>query len=278
MLRPKDLNSSDYVVALKPTLGYEKQLFVSTGDTYELGTFEVIAPNSGVYTPNAADNAALATDAHEVAAVLNVDASLGASNLILTLTGTDQNGQALTNVATFSVPAYSSFTERVFPKSFAVEAIPNQGDGKLVKTVTSIAVQCAADAIGTKIKLFAIPPVSTFRRIGCKTQLNYNLKVPMPYAVQCGRDKAAFVKPGEIEEGKLDITAKIPTESDGLARINGIRVTGLVKDVKEDKLDVQHTFLIGLIMTSKVSSGESVDPATLAADALYEDIAVILAQ
>jgi hypothetical protein len=100
----------------------------------------------------------------------------------------------------------------------------------------------------------------------------------MPHPIQCGRDKAAFVKPGEIEEGKLDITAKIPTESDGLARVNGIRVTGLVKDVKEDKLDVQHTFLIGLIMTSKVSSGESVDPATLAAEALYEDIAVVLAQ
>jgi hypothetical protein len=265
-------------VALKPTLGYEKQLYVSTAETYELGTFEVTAPNSGVYTPNAADNAALSADPHEVAAVLEVDVNCGASNLILTVTGTDQNWQALTNVATFSVPAYSSFTERVFPKSFAVEAIPNQGDGKLVKTVASVSVQCAADAIGTKITLFAIPAVSTFRKIGCKTQLNYNLKVPMPYAVQCGRDKAAFVKPGEIEEGKLDITAKIPTESDGLARVNGIRVTGLVKDVKEDKLDVQHTFFIGLIMTSKVSSGESVDPATLAADALYEDIAVILAQ
>jgi hypothetical protein len=278
MLRPKDLVSSDYVVALKPTLGYEKQLFVSTGETYELGTFEVTAPNSGVYTPNAADNAALANDAHEVVAVLNVDVNCGPSNLALTLTGTDQNGQPITNVATFAVPAYSSFTERVFPKSFAVEAIPNQGDGKLVKTVTSVVVQCAADAVGTKIKLFAIPQLGTFRKIGCKTQLNYNLKVPMPHPIQCGRDKAAFVKPGEIEEGKLDITAKIPTESDGLARVNGIRVTGLVKDVKEDKLDVQHTFLIGLIMTSKVSSGESVDPATLAAEALYEDIAVVLAQ
>jgi len=210
--------------------------------------------------------------------MLEVDVNCGASNLILTVTGTDQNNAALIGVATFAVPAYSSFTERVFPARFSVEAIPNQGDGKLFKTVTSVSVASDADANGTKVTLFALPQLSTFRKIGCKTQLNYSLKVPMPYPVQCGRDKAAFVKSGEIEEGKLEITAKIPTESDGLARINGIRVTGLVKDVKEDKLDVQHTFLVGLIMTSKVNSGESVDPATLAADALYEDIAVILAQ
>ena len=102
--------------------------------------------------------------------------------------------------------------------------------------------------------------------------------MPLPHSVQCGRDLSAFIKAGEIPEGTLEVTAKIPTFSDGLARINGRRVTGMIKEVKEDKLDTMHIFLFGLILTSKVSVGESTDPATLAANAKYEDIAFMLAQ
>jgi hypothetical protein len=52
----------------------------------------------------------------------------------------------------------------------------------------------------------------------------------------------------------------------------------MIKEVKEDKLDVMHTFLVGLILTSKVHVGESTDPATLNATAKYEDLAMVLAQ
>ena len=54
-------------------------------------------------------------------------------------------------------------------------------------------------------------------------------------------------------------------------------MTGLIKEIKEDKLDTMHIFILGLIMTSKATVGESVDPATLAATAKYEDIGIVLA-
>jgi hypothetical protein len=276
MLRPKDLQATDYTVALKPTLGYEQQLYVSTGVAIQPGVFSIQALNSGVYTASVADTAALAAAPAELLAVLETELNGGASDTVLTVTGTDSTGAALTGTATFSVPAYSQFTDRVFPKGFAVEVIPTV-DGKLWKTITSIAVAGDALATGATVALFGVPSLSTFRQIGAKTQMNYSMKVALPHSVQVGRDMSKFIKAGEFPEGAMEFTAKIPTFSDGLARINGRRVTGLVKEIKEDKLDVMHIFFMGLIMTSKPTVGESVDPATLAAEAKFEDIGVVLA-
>ena len=276
MLRPKDLNSLDYPTALKPALGYELQLYVSTALSVEIGMLAIQAANSGVYTPSAADNAALATAPMELIAELENDVNCGPTDLVVTVTGTDGSGAALTGTATFKVPGYSSFTERVFPKGYAAEVTTVSGNP--FKTVTSVTLTNDALATGLNVALFGLPALSTFRKIGCKTQMNFDLKVPLPHAVQCGRDLSAFIKLGEIPVGTMEITAKIPTFSDGLSRVNGRRVTGMIKQVNEDKLDVMHVFICGLIMTAKVSNGESVDASTLAATALYEDIAMVLAQ
>jgi hypothetical protein len=224
------------------------------------------------------DNTAnlLAAAPAELLAVLETDVNTGATALVLNVTGTDSTGAALTGTATLGVPAYSQFTDRMFPKGYAVEVIPTV-DGKLWKTVTSITCTNDALASGCNIALFGVPSLSTFRQIGAKTQLNYSMKVPLPHSVQVGRDMSKFIKAGEFPEGAMEITAKIPTFSDGLARINGRRVTGMVKEIKEDKLDVMHVFFMGLIATAKPSTGESVDPATLAAEAKFEDIGVVLA-
>ena len=47
MLRPNTLQPTDYTVALKPTLGYEQQLYVSTQVSVEPGIVAVLGPNSG---------------------------------------------------------------------------------------------------------------------------------------------------------------------------------------------------------------------------------------
>jgi len=276
MLRPTDLTAAQYPMALKPTLGYELQLFVSTQQSVEPGTLAVVAANSGVYTPSQADVLALAAAPVELIAELETDANCGPTDLVVTVVGTDSTGAALTGTATFGVPAYSSFTERVFPKGYGAQ-VTTAGNSPF-KTITSVTVAADAAAIGVKVALFGIPALSTFRKIGCKTQLNFDPKVPLPHSVQCGRDLSAFIKAGEIPEGVLDITAKIPTFSDGLSRVNGRRVTGMIKEVKEDVLDTMHVFLMGLIMSAKATAGESVDAATLTATAKYEDICILLAQ
>ncbi len=278
MLGPANLAAKQYPVALKPTLGFEQQFFVSLEQSVELGTLEIKAANSGVYTANQGENLTLADSPQELLAVFDTPTNAcGASNLVVHLVGTDQDGAALNGTATFAVPSYANDQTRRFPQGYAVDVVPSVA-GKKFKTVTGVTVDSTVDAVASKVTLFGVPSVVTFTKVGCRTQMNYDLRVPQPVAVQCGRDLSAFIKSGEIPVGALDVTAKIPSFADGLARINGQRVTGLIKEIKEDSVDTMHVFFLGLRVTVKPSVGESVDPATLTATAMYEDCAMIVAQ
>lgn len=266
-------------MATKPAVGYEQQLHVSLEQSTDLGSYEILAANSGLLTPNAADNLTLADTPQEVIAILDVDANGGASDIVLTVVGTDQNDAALTGTATIAVPAYSSISTKRWPKGWACEVIPTV-DGKKFKTINpaSCSVSCAVAALGTVIRLFGVPSLTTFSRVVAKSQLNYTPKVPVPEAIRDGRNASRWTKPGEIPEGQLSVTSKIPTFADGLARINGMRCTGLVKELKEEKLDTMHIFILGMTIAAKPTVGESVEPVTFQADGKYEEIGVVLAQ
>lgn len=278
MLRPADLAAADLAVALKPSVGYEKQLYLSASPHYELGTLLLEAVNSGTYTKNISDNSALADAPSELVAVVATEIADAGANIVLTVTGTDSDGNALTGTATIQPPTYAPIQDKIFPVGYAVEVIPATS-GKKFKTVTSVTPTNNVKAKGTKITIFALPAVSTFYKVGCKVSLSYDEKVPLPVSIQCGRDRGAFTKLGEIGEGKLSITAKMPNNSsDGLSRFRGVRCTGLIKETKEEKLDTQHIFFMGLILTPTVNNGESVEPDTYSAEGTFEDYAQILAQ
>ena len=280
-LKPVDLAVADYKVALKPTLGYEQQLYVSTQPTTELGTIEVVAPNSGTYTPNQADNLNLAAVPQELLVMLNSgDLDLG-SALTVTINGLDSNNAAVTGVAVFQPPVYSADQSFGFQRGWSHEATTTVTPGKKFKSILSVSVGYAGAAL-PQLRIFGVPSLDasaqgTFRKIATKVTLNYDPQVPMPTAVQDGREKGKYIKLGEIEIGSLEITAKIPSGCDGLARVNGRRVTGWVKELKEDKLNTQNILMMGLVMTSKQKNGESVEPSTLDATAMFEAFATIFA-
>jgi len=271
------LTTDDYVVALKPSKGYEQQLFVSLEQSTELGTLEIAALNSGTFTANAADVARLLADPQELVAMAENDLDGGTGNIVVTFGVTFADATIGTATATFANPAYSNITEKRFPRSWAAEVIPSVD--KLIKSINSItSITAALDAIGSKITIFGLPSISTFRKIPCKTVLNWDPRVALPEAVRCGRDPSAFIKPGDLSEGALEITSKVPTFADSLARLNGLRVTGLIKEIKEDKLNTMNVFVMGLIMTAKVNTGEAQEDVTLAATSRYEDVAILVAQ
>ena len=277
MIRPTDLATADYPVALKPGLGHESQLYVSTEQHTVLGEQDIVTLNSGTYTPQVADNLLLQANPQEVLAVLMGDVDFGSQNVVVTVAGTDQNDAALTGTATFKTPAYAQDTSRVYPKGYAVEVIPAV-DGKKFKTIINVTVSCSTAAARAVIKLIGVPSLSTFHKIGVKTQLNYDPNVPMPVPIQEGRDKGAYIKPGEIDVGNVALTTKILSPADGLSRINGRRVTGLIKEIKEDKVTTQHVFALGLIITLKITTGESIEPNTYNGTGLCELFPMIVAQ
>lgn len=283
-LKPADLAAADYKTALKPQLGFEQQLLVSTQQYTELGTIEVVAPNSGTYTANVADNVQLALVPQELAVVLNTaDIDLGAP-LTVTVNGLDSNSAPVTGVAVFQPPAYAQDQSFGFQRGWAHEATTLGAAGKKWKQILSVSIAYAGSPGTTipELRIFGLPPLDnssagTFRLIGTKVSLDFDPKVPMPTAIKDGQDNGKYIKPGDIDVGKLTISAKIPSGADGLSRVNGRRVTGWVRELKESRLPTQNIILMGLIMTSKQKNPEGQDPATLDADAMYEVIAFILA-
>lgn len=275
MLRPTALTATQYGLATKPGLGYEQQLFVSTAQSVNLGTMLVAGANSGVYTPNTSDNQTLLGAPQELLVVLNTDVA-DSGSIVLTVTGTDANNAPLTGTATFTPPVYAKEATNTFPKGWAVELIPNT-NGALWKTIINVSIACTSLAQYAQFRILGVPSVASYTKIGTKVTLNYDPKVPMPTAVGDGRDLGAFIKAGNIDIGALEINGKVPSNADGLARYNGIRVTGLIKEVKEDKVGTMNIFLTGLIMTAKAKVGEDQSPNQLDATAMYENIAFMLA-
>jgi hypothetical protein len=281
-LKPADLTVSQYPVATRPALGFERQLYVSPQAHTVLGEIQIVTVNSGTYTPRVADNAALLAAPQELLCVLGVDADLGSTDLIVTVTGTDQNNAPLTGTATFTPPGYAQDQTRSFPKGWAAEVTATAT--KRFKTVNTVSFVTAADIPSTpKLLLIGVPTLDntaagTFRLIGTKVSLSSTRKIRSPVAIQDGADKGKYIKPGEIPVPTLSIKGKVPSEADGLARYNGKRVTGWVIEKKEDKVTTQHIFYFGLIMTAGDDVGEGEDPVMLNADSLFEEFATILAK
>lgn len=274
-LRPTTLTAANLAIAAKPTVGYEQQLFISPKAAIEVGTFTIDAAASGTWSASAAGAGALTASPKELIAVLRQDADFDTTDLIISVTGTDAAGAALTSITgTIAPPSYAEETAKIFPRSWAVQI----GTGASVfKTVTSVTITAGgANVVGLKFKLFGIPAVSTFRQVACKTQMNFDLKAPMPTTIQCGRDMGAFVKPGDIPVGSFDISAKILNLGDGIFRFNGVNVTGLVKEVKEDKVGTMNCFFMGMVLTVKPSVAEGVEPGTIAGTGLFEDCGILL--
>jgi hypothetical protein len=278
MLKPANLTTAEYPLALSPSQGYEQQLYVSTEACSNPGKFTMVGVNSGVAAMNSGDLAQLNGTPQRLLAMLDTDGG-GTGPLVLTVAGTDQDGSPLSGSATFSPPAWGNDQTYGFPKGWAEEIAATVG--KYFKTITNISVVADVGWTNVRLQLFGVPDPAVAGKyvlVGCKTQLNYDMKVPVPFPIQCGRDKGAFIKQGDIPVGAAEITTKIPDGTSGIARYNGRAVTGLIKELKNDRLNTQNIYLPGLVITCKANVGEGEEPNTLSGTALYEEFAFILAK
>jgi hypothetical protein len=284
MLAPPDLSTAQLKIALKPTAGFEQQLWASTGQVTNPGNIDLKGVNSGIYEAQPADVLQLAATPQEIVAVLDGPVNV-LTSITATITGTDQTDSPLTGTATFSVPTYAKNQERVLPKSWGTDVVV--AAGKKFKTITpgATVISCGAEAVPVRIKLFGIPSFDginpatpgAYKLVSTKTKLDWDPRVPMPHPVQDGRDMSKFVKLGEIPQGTLAITQKIGSMGDGLMRFNGVRITGLVREFKEEQVETMRSYLLGLVISSKVSTAQSVEDAEATGEGIYEDVAVMLA-
>jgi hypothetical protein len=163
----------------------------------------------------------------------------------------------------------------VFPKCYAAEVITATTEGRLWSVITGMSIACGAELTNLYFRVVGLPSVSSFIKVGAKTKMDYDPRVALPHSVGDGRDKSKWVKPGLIEEGKFTVNVKVPNFGDGLGRFNGVRVTGMVKEVKEDTVDTLHIFFLGLILTWKVTTAEDIESVGLDCTGLFEQCGFI---
>ena len=276
---PTTLASADWPVAQKPTFGGEMDVYLTRDPAIEIGKYAVKATNSGVYTADPVNTPLTGSgSASELIAVVDTSAGMygGASNIVLTVTGTDQTDAALTGTATFAVPAWVKNTQRVFCLGFATDVVPATA-GKKFKTVTGVTSTNATDAKNSAIALFSVQSYDNFVQVGCTTTKEFTTKARVTRPVACGMDASAFAKPGRSDPGELNITSKAVTYGDGLAKFNGINCTAMLKVVKEGQIETDRWFFIGYRPTVRPNFGDGEDEATFQGTGFYEDLAVLVA-
>lgn len=288
MLRPPDIAVANYKVALAPLLGYEEQLYISTGQFTDLGILTVVAANSGTYTASVPDNAQLSAVPQELLLTCESVNVLGDSALQVLVMGTDAGGNPLSGVATFQPPSYALNQGFDFPQHRGVEVTQWQGGAlaptALFKTVTSVTpIAASAAYVNAQFRLLGVPSIKNFdgtvyTKIGTKTTLDHDLKVQKPVTIQDGKDEGAYVKSGTIPVGSISITAKDPSSVDGLRRYNGQTVCGVIRERKGDVLDTQYTYVLGMIVTAEPKGQEGAEAVTLQATGLYQRIACVVAK
>jgi len=274
MQAPNTIAAADYSVANKPTLSGEILMYLSPDTHAEVGAFAIAAANSGTWTASSPDAAILAAAPMDLVAMVDSNSlNAGATDVVLTVVGTDADSGALTGTATIAPPGYSTMTAKVFQQGYSVDVVVS--GSKKFKTVASVTVACAVDAINAKITLFALPASATYVQIGCKTDLNFTTKSQTPTSIQCGLDKTAYQKPGETEESTISCTGKLFGFSEALSRFDGVRCTALIKVKKEAKLVTDHLYFLAATLKTNARSGEGGDVATLTTEGKYEDLVIM---
>ncbi len=279
MLEPSALTAAgDKTIAQKPSFGGEEKLYVCSNEPHtEPASYLILGLNSGTLSLDAAEAAALLATPQELIAVLETPLKAGSTNVVVSVTGTDAADGALTATFTFKPPGWAKISEKTFPVGFGAGAVSSV-DGTKFKTIVSATVACAAGAAGVKVTFFGVPSISAFTEVGCRTQSDYTTKASVPKSIACGTDSSAFVKPGMTKEGTLDITTKLVSAGDGLARFDGVRSTYLIETVKEKKVTTDRLFFLGAILEVTTSAPDGDGEVTAKGTGKYEDMAILVAK
>jgi hypothetical protein len=275
MLRPAAIDALDYSIARKPILAGEFEVYLTRLPILQLGVLEITGANAAKWTPDSIGLAQLADYPMEIVAMVDNELDGGASNVLVTAAGTDDDTDPLSGVATIGPSGYHQDNSKFFPRTFGAQFVTGPAADGLWKTISSVGVVCAADALGGKIKLKGIPAVSAFKGVFCSQLDDFTSKAQQRVAIQCGMDASAFTKPGILQEGRLTVSAKVANLADGLMRYNGGNTSALLIARKERKLVTEHIFVQSWGGVADGRGGEGETPVTASLTGPYEEMIVL---
>ena len=215
LYNPDTIAAADVPIARNKSIGGEKRLWVSKEPCIELGELFLAGDGSGVWTPDAIG--AIPAGGSDLACKVVGELDATAASVV-TLTGVDQYGNALTGTATFSPPSYVSNKGFDFAEGAALDLTPATA-GKRFVSITTVAITNAKK--WSKLKVFALPSDVSWKYINMVEGFSPKIGISPGHPIPDGLDGAAEVVRGRSIVSSVSISTMHSSVADGLLRYGG---------------------------------------------------------
>ena len=253
---PAELVTDRYPLMAEPLFGAEIEAHITSRQPADLGLLTITGASASTFEADTVGAALLL--ATPMSLVIVLDESItdaGDLDLLFTVAGVLDDDSAGTGTAQVRVPGYAQNQARTFPRGFAVDVVVP--GGLKFKTFTAITVVCAAEATNARFRLFGLPDIADFERVGCTGAGSFQPRVRADAPVRCGSDPSAFVKEGDLREGSLRVEAKYFNYAQGLARYAGQRCTVLLKEMRSGaKIPATFHYVTQFVPSGEISMPE----------------------
>ena len=186
---------------------------------------------------------------------------------------TEANALPATAVATLKAPALARDQSNALPQGLAVDFVTPAGT--TVRTVTSLASITGGGA-GNRFAIVAMPEEESYVSIAECTDKELEAPVGKAVPIPQGYNAAQWVKKGRSDIPKLTIKAKYISAGDGLARINGQRITAMLVTRKDDSVLTERVIVGGYRPVVKIKSPDGNSEAEATAEGIFEKFAVFV--
>lgn len=245
----------------EPMLGAEFQSYITSKLPAELGLFTITGASAGTFEADTVGAAQLLANPQSLIVVVDEAITDAGGNIVITVAGVAEDASNITGTATITTPGYLQNQNKSFPRGFAVDVVVT-GDKKF-KSINNggITVTCNALATNARIRVFGLPEITDFERVGCTGAGSFQPRVRQDAPIRCGSDPSAFVKEGDLREGSLRIEAKYFNYGAGLARYAGQRCMVMLREMRTGaKIPTTYHYVTQYVPSGEITIPEGSEP------------------
>lgn len=278
MQGPPAITTGQVAIARVPELGGEVAVFLTLDPAIEMGNYQIVAANSGLWTPDPIANTLLAAapgGAQDI--ILMVDTSVNDTGpIVFTVAGLDANGAPLSGPATVKTPSYAQDQLSLFQPGWAADVVV--AAGSQFSKILSVSVAATAQTQYARARLFAMPNINRYQLMGYVMEKDITTRAQEPIAIPQDLDGSKDIKGGMIPAGGVRLTSRFVGAEEGLARFDGARCTVRMDINKERSVLTGRMFALGGWYKHGIRAGDGAAVAEADGQILCKAIAMIPAQ
>ena len=183
-----------------------------------------------------------------------------------------------------AVIAYAGLSAAFAPPGWAKNQTSDFAFGKAVELIGTYSAPNANSVPtitnakrGTVIHLIELPPLAEFVLVGTTKTIGLTLPTQANHAIADRLNPAKWMTKARGEVGQLDLSALDHGSDDGLSRFNGMAVTVMIEDFRQDAIIIARTFLTNIRFGSKTNVPEGSEDTTKDNNGMFQDAAILAA-